>query len=164
MILFVGTPDIADYPFLAAGLLRRLAALVYDGLLLLALLFLVTACFLPLTGGTAITWERFPVLWLSHKLVVAAVIVGFYGIFWTRRGETLGMTSWRLRVERLDGTLLTWRDTLVRIGAAVLSWMPLGLGWIWCLVDRDGRSWHDILSQTRVVVLPKVKRRSVSGG
>ena len=164
MILFVNIRKFSTNAHPVAGLPRRLAAMVYDSLLLLALLLIATACFLPLTGGTAITWERFPVLWLSHKLVVAAVIVGFYGIFWTRRGETLGMTSWRLRVERLDGTLLTWRDTLVRIGAAVLSWMPLGLGWIWCLVDRDGRTWHDILSQTRVVVLPKVKRRSVSGG
>ena len=164
MILFVGTPDIADYPFLAAGLLRRLAALVYDGLLLLALLFLVTACFLPLTGGTAITWPGFPLLWMLHKLIIAGVIVSFYGVAWTRTGETLGMASWRLRVERLDGSRLNWRDTVIRIGAAVLSWVPLGLGWLWCVVDREGRSWHDILSKTRVVVLPKGARRVGSRG
>jgi len=164
MILFVNTLKLSTDALPVASLPRRLAAMVYDGLLLLALLLIATACFLPLTSGTAITWERFPLLWLLHKLVVATVIVGFYGIFWTRRGETLGMTSWRLRVERLDGSLLTWRDALVRIGAAVLSWIPLGLGWIWCVVDRDRRTWHDILSQTRVVVLPKGRRRSVSAG
>lgn len=138
--------------------------MVYDGLLLLALLFLVTACFLPLTGGTAITWAGFPLLWLLHKFAVAGVIVGFYGIAWTRSGETLGMASWRLRVERLDGSLLTWRDTAMRIGAAILSWIPLGFGWLWCFVDAEGRSWHDILSQTRVVVLPKGRRRAGSAG
>jgi len=164
MILFVNTLKLSTDALPVASLPRRLAAMVYDGLLLLALLLIATACFLPLTSGTAITWERFPLLWLLHKLVVATVIVGFYGIFWTRRGETLGMTSWRLRVERLDGSLLTWRDALVRIGAAVLSWIPLGLGWIWCVVDRDRRTWHDILSQTRVVVLPKGRRRSASAG
>ena len=35
----------------AAGLLRRLGALLYDSLLLLALLLIGTACFLPFTGG-----------------------------------------------------------------------------------------------------------------
>jgi uncharacterized RDD family membrane protein YckC len=160
MILFVNAPGLSSDPLPAAGLARRLAALVYDGLLLLALMFIATACFLPFTGGEAITWERFPLAWLLHKLVLAGVIVGFYGIFWTRRGATLGMASWRLRVERRDGALLTWRDTLARVGAAVLSCLALGLGWVWCVVDRDGRTWHDILSRTRVVVVPKGVRRS----
>jgi uncharacterized RDD family membrane protein YckC len=155
MILCVGTANIPDAPFPAAGLLRRLAALLYDGLLLLALLFLVTACFLPLTGGTAITWSGFPLLWVLHKLIIAAVIVSFYGVAWTRTGQTLGMSSWRLRVERLDGSRLAWRDTVTRISAALLSWLPLGLGWLWCAIDRQGRTWHDILSRTRVVLLPK---------
>lgn len=157
MILFVSAPNISDVPS-PAGLWRRLAALLYDGLLLLALLFIVTACFLPLTGGTAITWAGFPLLWVLHKLAIAIVIVGFYGVAWTRTGQTLGMASWRLRAERRDGSRLTWRDSAVRIGAAMLSWIPLGLGWFWCTFDRDGRTWHDILSQTRVVVLPKGRR------
>lgn len=160
----MSTPDVRAVPCPAAGLPRRLAALVYDGLLLLALLFIATACFLPFTGGTAITWRAFPLLWALHKLTIAAAIVGFYGVAWTRSGETLGMASWRLRVERLDGSRLDWLDTAVRIGAAVLSWVPLGLGWLWCVFDRDGRTWHDIVSRTRVVVLPKGRRRAGSAG
>lgn len=148
----------------AAGLLRRLAAMLYDGLLLLALMLIATACFLFFTGGTAIDWNHFPLLWVLHKLVVVGLIVGFYGVFWTRRGQTLGMASWHLHVQRADGGLLTWRDTLVRIGAGVLSWIPLGLGWIWCAFDRENRTLHDILSRTRVVVLPKGVRRSGSAG
>ncbi|HEX9207352.1 MAG TPA: RDD family protein [Steroidobacteraceae bacterium] len=153
----------ADVPA-AAGLLRRLAAMLYDGLLLLALLLIATACFLPFTGGTALTWDRFPLPWLLHKLVVVGVFVGFYGVFWTRRGQTLGMASWRLRVERYDSAPLTWRDTLLRLGAAVLSWIPCGLGWAWCVFDREHRTLHDILSRTRVVVLPKGGRRAGSAG
>jgi uncharacterized RDD family membrane protein YckC len=65
------------------------------------------------------------------------------------------MASWRLRVEREDGALLTWGDTVKRLAAALLSWLPLGLGYFWILFDREGRAWHDRLSRTRVVVLPK---------
>jgi uncharacterized RDD family membrane protein YckC len=137
-----------------AGLFRRLAAMVYDGLLLIAILMIGTAAFLPFTGGDAVTWHRFPMLWILHKLVVAALIVGYYGIAWTRQGQTLGMASWRLRVERVDGTLLDWRNTTTRVAASLLSWAPLGLGWWWSL-GAQHETWHDRLSHTRVVVLPK---------
>jgi uncharacterized RDD family membrane protein YckC len=147
-----------DAPLPAAGLLRRLGALLYDALLLGALLMIGTACFLPFTGGEALGFERFPLLTLAHRGVLVALIVGFYGVSWTRRGQTLGMASWRLRVERDDGGLLTWRDTVRRLGAGVLSLLPAGLGWAWILVDRKKRAWHDALSSTRVVVLPSTRR------
>lgn len=138
-----------------AALPRRLAAMVYDGLLVLALLMIATACFLPFTGGKAVTWGAFPALTLLYWCVLALVLVGYFGVAWTRGGQTLGMASWRLRVQRVDGALLTWADSVRRIGASVLSWLPAGLGWLWCLFDRERRTWHDVLSRTRVVVLPK---------
>ena len=138
-----------------AGLSRRLAALIYDALLLLALWMIATAAFLPFTGGEALRWRASPALFVLHKLVLIGIVVGFYGVFWTRQGHTLGMASWRLRAERLDGTLLDWGDTVRRLLAAVLSWLPAGLGWFWCMFDRDHRTWHDMLSQTRVILVPK---------
>jgi uncharacterized RDD family membrane protein YckC len=142
-----------------AGLARRLAAMLYDALLLLAIFMIVTALFLPLTGGEAITPRTNPVLEYLYRAVLAGIVVVFYGAFWTRGGQTLGMASWRLKVEREDGARLTWADTVKRLGAAVLSWLPLGLGYFWILVDRDRRAWHDRLSRTRVVVVPKGERR-----
>jgi len=141
-----------------AGLLRRLGALLYDGLLLLAVLMIATALFLPLTGGEAIDPRANPLLEWVYRTVLLLLIVGFFGVFWTRRGQTLGMASWRLRVEREDGALLTWADTVRRLAAAVLAWLPLGLGYLWILVDADRRAWHDRLSGTRVVVVPKPAR------
>jgi len=138
-----------------AGLPRRFAAMLYDGLLLAALLMIVTACFLPFTGGEAVTWRQFPLLAVLHRLACIAAIVVYCGLPWTQRGQTLGMTTWRLRVQRDDGYLLTWRDVVQRLGASLLSWMPAGLGWWWALVDRERRTWHDSLSRTRVVLLPK---------
>ena len=143
----------------SAGLLRRLAAMVYDTLLLIALWLIATAGFLPFTGGEALRWDRTPALWLAHKAVLLALLIGFYGLFWRRQGQTLGMASWRLRVERADGTLLDWRTTVLRIGAALVSWAPAGLGWLWCL-GPSRRTWHDAISGTRVVVLPKSSRRA----
>jgi uncharacterized RDD family membrane protein YckC len=144
----------------SAGLFRRFAAMLYDALLILALWMIATALFLPFTGGEAVRWSTVPLLFVLHKFVLVAIVVGFYGVFWTRQGHTLGMASWRLQVARLDGGRLTWADTLRRLGAALLSWLPLGLGWWWCLFDAQKRTWHDSLSDTRVHLLPKRKRKS----
>ena len=138
-----------------AGLPRRLAAMLYDSLLLLALLMAATALLLLLTGGEAIDPRTHPALEILYRLVLVVLIVGFFGLPWTRSGQTLGMATWRLRVEREDGRLLTWGDSLRRLGWALLSLLPLGLGFAWVLVDPERRAWHDRLSRTRVVVLPK---------
>jgi uncharacterized RDD family membrane protein YckC len=142
-----------------AGLLRRLGALLYDTLLLLAVLMIATALFLPITGGEAITSAGgWPLEW-TYRGVLAGLVVLFYGSFWTRSGQTLGLKSWRLRLERNDGGRLTWADTLRRLAAAIVSLLPAGLGWLWILVDPGKRAWHDRLSGTRVVVVPKPSNR-----
>jgi len=140
------------------GLLRRLAAVLYDSLLLIALLMVATALFLPFTGGKAIEPDRDPLLEWAYRIVLLLVIVGFFGIFWTQRGQTLGMASWRLRVEREDGSNLGWGDAVRRLAAALLSWLALGLGWLWILFDPKRRAWHDLLSGTRMVLLEKKAR------
>jgi uncharacterized RDD family membrane protein YckC len=145
-----------------ANLLRRVCAMIYDGLLLLALLMIVTAFFLPFTGGEAVRWSTFPLLTLLYWPVIAGAVVIYFGMPWTERGQTLGMASWRIRVQRDDGYLLTWRDVFVRLAASLVSWAPAGLGWVWALYDPQRRTWHDRLSQSRVVLLPKA-RKAASG-
>jgi uncharacterized RDD family membrane protein YckC len=140
---------------MSAGVLRRFGAMLYDLLLVIALLFIVTALFLPFTGGEAITAERSVVVERIYQAVLLLVVVVFFCLFWTWRGQTVGMLAWRLRVERNDGTLLTWRDALLRLGGACVSFAALGLGYFWIWIDRDRLAWHDRWSGTRVVVTPK---------
>ena len=141
------------------GLLRRLAAVLYDSLLLVALLMVITAPLLLLTGGEAIDPRRNPLLEWAYRALLLAATVGFFCVSWTRGGQTLGMASWRLRVLREDGGTLTWADTVRRLAAAALSWLALGLGWLWLLVDPARRTWHDRLSRTRVVLVEKRRGR-----
>lgn len=137
----------------SAGLLRRLAAILYDSLLLVAVLMLATAVLLPMSGGRAITPvdTGWPAYFYRFLLLVVAVL--YFGWSWTRTGQTLGMLAWKIRVVRSDGTALRWSDVLARLAAAVLSWLPGGLGYLWMLVDRDRLTWHDRLSRTRVWVI-----------
>jgi uncharacterized RDD family membrane protein YckC len=129
------------------GLLRRLAAIFYDSLLLFALALVVTAALLPLTGGEAIRPGQ-----PAYRILLCLVGFVFFAGFWVHGGQTLGMRAWRLRVVRADGGRLRWRDALARFAAALLSWLVCGLGFLWVLVDRDGLAWHDRLSGTRLVL------------
>jgi uncharacterized RDD family membrane protein YckC len=142
---------------MTAGVLRRFGAMLYDLLIVVALMFIVTALFLPLTAGEAITPGDAGVLERIYQVALLLVVVLFFGVFWTWRGQTIGMLAWRLRVERSDGSLLTWRDALLRLGGACVSLAALGLGYFWIWIDSERRAWHDRWSGTRVVVQPKKK-------
>ncbi len=140
----------------APGFLRRMAALLYDALLLAALLFVAAALatfVIQLGMGRDLDPTN-----LFYRLYLLAVSFGFFAWFWTRGGQTLGMRAWRLMVLRNDGQPLTLRDALLRYLAAILSWSALGLGFLWVLVDGENRAWHDRLSGTRLVMTAPRKR------
>ena len=137
-----------------AGVLRRFGAMLYDLLIVVALAVIVTLLFFPFTGK-AITPGESGAVERIYQAALLLVVVLFFCVFWTWRGQTLGMLAWRLRVERNDGAFLTWRDALLRLGGAWVSFAALGLGYFWIWIDRDGLAWHDRWSGTRVVVLPK---------
>jgi len=92
-----------------------------------------------------------------YQAALLLVVVLFFGVFWTWRGQTIGMLAWRLRVQRPDGSTLAWRDALIRLAGACVSLAALGLGYFWIWIDREKLAWHDRWSGTRVVVLPKKK-------
>jgi uncharacterized RDD family membrane protein YckC len=133
-----------------ASLLRRIGAILYDSILMIALLFLATIPFLAASSDEAVEPET-----LAHQLVLAAVIYAFLVGFWCKRGSTLGMLAWGLRVESDDGGLPSIGQASIRFFASILSWLPAGLGFLWQLWDKEELTWHDKLSKTRLMHYPK---------
>jgi len=132
-----------------SSLRRRAGAMLYDSLLVLALLLFATTLFLIVQGGNAVE-PYTPV----HQLVMLGVIYAFFAFFWSYGGQTLGMRAWRLRVETWDGQIPTfWRATL-RFVLALVSLVPFGLGFFWQLWDRDQLTLHDRYSGTQVLYYP----------
>ncbi len=131
-----------------ASLLRRVAAIFYDLLLLTGVLFAVSAIAVAANKGEAVTH---PIYYLCLILVT----YGFYGWFWTNGGQTLGLRTWRLKVIGEREEKLTWKDAAIRFGASWIAFIPAAAGLLWVLFDRDKLAWHDRLSSTRVVLVPK---------
>jgi len=132
-----------------ALLLRRLAALAYDGVILLGLAFFLTLVLVIFRGGAIPPGS----VWYGLGLVGAGF--AFFGWSWTRGGQTLGARAWNLRVETAAGKPLGWGNAALRFLAAWLLLTPPGLGFAWALWDRDRLCWHDRLSRTRVRYQPR---------
>lgn len=142
-----------------AGLGRRLGAMLYDGLLLLAIWIAVGAAHVAVSRllldipAEQIGLGAAQVLSLRALMVLSAFV--FFAFFWRRAGMTLGMQAWRLRVQTRDCCPITLNQTLLRFLVGTLSFVPLGLGHLWLLFDGERRSWADLASGTQVVVVPK---------
>ena len=134
------------------GLLRRIGAILYDTLLVAAVLFLVTIPFIAMRRGEAVEPNDF-----LYQLSLLVVTYAFFVGFWTSKGRTLGMQSWGLQLEADDQRRASLGQATIRFFAAILSWAPAGLGFLWQLWDRDKLTWHDRLSGTRLVHYPKKK-------
>jgi uncharacterized RDD family membrane protein YckC len=143
----------------APGLPRRLAAMVYDTLLVLPLIMVVAAAALGLRSllGDAAGAAILPP-WVVRSIALLCCI-GFFTAFWLKGGQTLGMQAWRIKVIPSPGNELTFGRCVTRIGSAVLSAACFGLGYLWCIVDRRKRSWHDMLSGTELILVPKGRNR-----
>lgn len=135
----------------AAGLFRRLAAMLYDALLLMAILFAATAAALPFNDGEAFASNN---LYFHAYLIFICFV--FYAWFWINSGQTLGLKAWKLRILTEDRQPMTWQQALTRFIGAIVSWSAFGLGFIWILIDRDKRAWHDRLSRTAVFYDPEL--------
>src|SRR5262249_44839452 len=117
-----------------------------------------------------------------YRVALVALWAAFYGVFWTRQGQTLGMMAWRIKLEREGGGLVSWRIALARLAAAaappvIVAMLGLALpalarpimiaalgGWLAgygaMYLDPERRALHDRWSHTRVIFSPKKPKSS----
>ncbi len=148
------------------SLLRRLAAMVYDTLLVIPFIGVTvaaaTAVEMWLKGAEgADYYQMHPQL--VQALSIACVTV-FFTAFWRKGGQTLGMQAWRVKLVDANGNVPGAGRCVLRCLAALVSLAPAGLGYWWCLVDKRGRYWHDYLSGTHLQLLPKREKNQADAG
>ena len=113
-------------------------------------------------------WIRVGALALDALLVIVivnvlepvdnffALLLAAYGaVMWKLRGTTIGGIICNLRVVRTDGQDIGWETAIVRALGCFLSFIPLGLGFIWMVFDNNRQTWHDKIAGTVVVRVPR---------
>jgi uncharacterized RDD family membrane protein YckC len=153
-------------PVRVAGLWRRTAAGLLDGVVLLCtagLLNLLLLAWLdppplvPDTRGLAAIlglFELDPTVVLRR--FTPALVMGalYFGLFWSLSGQTLGHRVLRLRVIDPQGRPpRPWRAALRVLGHG-LGLAAGTMGWLWVAFDREKRGLHDHLARTYVVREP----------
>jgi uncharacterized RDD family membrane protein YckC len=133
-----------------AGIATRAAALAVDAFAALSIFAVgsaVVALIASLVGGIRPHW-------LAGSLLGAAWIVvggGYFVLFWSATGQTLGMGLMRLRVLRPGGGGLPVGRAIVRAVGLALAIIPLFAGFIPALFDERKRALPDYLAGTVVL-------------
>ena len=136
------------------SLMRRFAAMLYDSLLIIALLMFSMIPLLALYSGDS---EVVRNLWWI-PLYVFLIIFGFFFGFWRKAGQTLGMRTWRIKlIDQATGNTINFSQALIRFAVAIPSLAFFGVGYIWLLFDKEKLSMPDRASGTRLIFLEKVK-------
>jgi uncharacterized RDD family membrane protein YckC len=136
----------------SAGFGRRFAALIYDSLLLAALLLVYTGVMVAIRGA-AITEAGSGYWWYFYRGGELAIVAAYYVINWMHSGQTLGMRAWHLRTVSDTGKPVHLLPALRRCACGFLAWAPAALGVLWLYADPEHLALHDRLSGTRVVHL-----------
>lgn len=134
-----------------ASLWLRFAAAAYDLFPLAGLWMLTVGLALLAVHGDVDVAHPSPLYRNLLRTALLAVTAAYFVSSWARGGQTIGMRAWRLRVTSTDGMPLPWPRALLRFAVALLSLSACGIGFLWCLVDRDRRGWHDLASRSRLV-------------
>jgi uncharacterized RDD family membrane protein YckC len=128
----------------------RVAAMVYEALLVTAVLFVASFLILPLVGDVHGGWPR-------HLLqgYLTLVLFAYFSAFWLRSGQTLAMKTWRIRLVDRAGGRITLKQALLRFVVALGGLLLFGAGFWWALFDRDRQFLHDRVAGTRLVRVPR---------
>ena len=135
----------APAPFLA-----RIAAMVYESLLVVAVVFVASFLIIPVVGELKAPWQRH-----LFQIYILGVLFAYFAAFWLRSGQTLAMKTWRIRLVTLDGGRLSLKQAALRFVLALLGLLLAGAGFWWALFDRDRQFLHDRIVGTRLIRVPR---------
>jgi uncharacterized RDD family membrane protein YckC len=160
----------ASVPILRyAGIRRRMASFLYEGLLLFGVVMMAGFMF------SGLTQQRHALQGMHGLQAFVFMVLGLYFVwFWSKSGQTLAMKTWHVRLVDRWGQpvkrprallryLLSWIWFLPALGLAALMGTPGGAGLWVCLLggvillaaaahwSPDKQFVHDLICGTRLI-------------
>jgi len=126
-----------------AGIFRHIAAICYDALIIIALLFIASVIPVALNHGKAIPAQN-----IYFSMYLVTVWFGYFVYSWIKSGQTVGMRAWKLTLRSRDGGPIDVWQAMMRFGFAIPALLLFGAGIWWKGIDRDKLAWQDRWSKT----------------
>ncbi|MEO9002875.1 MAG: RDD family protein [Rhodanobacter sp.] len=148
---------------------RRLLALVYDLLIVVAIVMVVGLLCQLATHGQLIRTDGHTVIPVWYRPLQGLVVSAYFISSWLLGGQTVGMRPWHIRLARRDGGSLSAQQAVLRllVAAAPMLVLMLAAPWglrttlwtllvVWgawfvvALVDPRRRAMHDMAAGTEL--------------
>lgn len=140
-----------------AGFGSRFVAWLLDSFLMGILAGIMAFCAaLIIISAAATESDLITSLSVATAFVVLIIILFFqfvyFGYFWSKDGQSLGMKLVNIKVVRQDGSLISfWRAGFRGSVGYAISSLIFNLGYIWAAFDSNKEAWHDKLFNTWVI-------------
>ena len=152
-----------------AGLGKRFLAIIYDLLIAFFFSLIITLIIQSLLIGSGLvelesvqiskteTISTIPADSTVNMILTSLwLLIPFlyFGYFWTKKGQTLGMKAWRVKAISNNNSDISWMQSILRFFGALF-----GLGFLWMIADKEHLPLQDRLSKTRIInERPKIKK------
>jgi len=133
-----------DFPLQLVSISRRIAAAVLDTFVIASALTAFGYIFLRMNS-------TMPPLRETVELAAGLLFImwpAYQFCFLVFTGSTPGLRFAKLQVSHFDGSAASRKLRRWRVLASLLSWISLGLGYVWCFMDEDQLCWHDRITKT----------------
>ncbi len=144
-----------------AGLGKRILSIFYDFLILFFIIIVTTFVIqqiiiqlevitldqIQISNDETITMiPAGSIVTLILKNLWVVISFFYFGHYWTKRGQTLGMKVWKIKAITNEGGLISWGQSLKRYVFSLL-----GFGLLWMVIDKENLPLQDRMSKTKLI-------------
>mgnify|MGYP001210871221 FL=1 len=126
---------------------RRIASMLYDTLLVLAVLIIMSVPFF------SFNLQENNLLKIIIQIYYYLITQYFFVWFWVHNEGTLGMKTWKIKIICINNNSLSYKKAIIRFNVAILSLLFFGLGFLISFFRKDKKCFHDIISKTALIKL-----------
>ena len=126
---------------------RRLASILYDFLLVVAVLIIMSIPFF------SFDLQENNLLKVTIQIYYYLITQYFFVWFWVHNQGTLGMKTWKIKIICDNNNRLSYKQAIIRFNIAIFSLLFFGLGFLISFFRKDKKCFHDIISKTALIKL-----------
>ncbi len=131
-----------------AGLMRRLLALLYDGILIIGI-YMSYVILVTYLNGSALE-SQLEILFLQFSFII--LIFLFYCYFWKfNNGQTLGMQVWKIKLVSSGNEEININKMVLRCALSMIFSLVFLSNFIFIIFNKERKTLGDYFSKTKLL-------------